>query len=144
MDLGAVAFWIFVAAVVVAGIWKKKHSEAMRHETVRFLIEKNQKLDEAQLAKLLNPEPPDWAKYHFNPGKPGDGYRVLRIFGTMVLFVALGLLIVCIWRGMMLGIHHKSVIEIATAVPIIATIGIGLFVASRFVPRPPPDENRGR
>ena len=26
MDMGAVAFWIFLAAITVAGIWRKKHS----------------------------------------------------------------------------------------------------------------------
>jgi hypothetical protein len=74
--------------------------------------------------------------------KPGDGYRVLRIIGTIALFIALGLLIVCILRGMILGISERSVLEIATAVPIVAMLGAGLFVASRYVTQPPPDENR--
>jgi len=142
MNLGAVAFWIFVAAVVVASMWKRKHIEAMKHETVRFLIEKNQKIDEVQLAKLLNPEPPDWAKYQSYRGKPGDGYRTVRIIGAIIMFIALGLLIAAFWRGMMLGIHDRSVLGLATGIPLIAMIGLGIFFASRFLPRPPSDNNR--
>lgn len=141
MELGAVAFWIFLAAAIVAGVWKGKHVEGMRHETVRLLIEKNQKVDEAQLAKILNPDPPAWMG--MQPGKPGDAYRVLRIIGTLMLFLALGLLFVCVWRGMMLGMEDKSVLGIATGIPIMAMLGAGLFVASRFV-APPRDGNEGK
>lgn len=144
MNLGAAAFWFFVAAVVVAGIWKKKHGEALRHETVRLLIEKNQKIDEAQLAKLLNPEPPDWMGLQPKPGKPGDAYRALRIIGTITMFVALGLLIACFWRVNMLGIHDKSVLGMATGIPIIAMVGFGVFVSARFVAPPPPGDNKGK
>jgi hypothetical protein len=143
MDLGTAAFWIFVAAAVVASIWKKKHSEALRHETVRLLIEKGQKLDEEQLGKLLNPEPPDWMGLKQKPGKRGNAYRGLRIIGTILIFIAIGLFFVCVWRGMMLGIQERSLLEIATAIPILVMAGIGLFVSSRFVPRPPSDENKG-
>ena len=143
MDLGAAAFWIFLAAIIVAGIWRKKHSEAMRHETARFLIEKNQKIDDAQLKELLNPTPPP-ARSGCSPShKPGEGYRVLRIFGTICMFVALGLAIAGIWRGMILGLHEEAVMGIATAVPIVAMVGIGLFVASRFVTQPS-DESRNK
>ncbi len=98
MDLGAAAFWIFLAAIIVAGIWRKKHSEAVRHETVRLLIEKNQKLEDAQLKELLNPTPPPTPEWLIPKHKPGEGYRVLRIFGTILIFIALGLTIACIWR----------------------------------------------
>jgi predicted ferric reductase len=40
MNLGVAAFWAFVAVIVVASIWKKKHSETLRHETMRLLIER--------------------------------------------------------------------------------------------------------
>jgi hypothetical protein len=135
MDLGIVAFWLFVAAAVVAYQWRNKNSEAMRHETFRLLIEKNQRLDEAQLAALLNPKPheaPEWLR-----SKPGNGYRTLRICGAITMFAALGLIIVGVWRGMLFGIYDPSVVGIATAIPLVALGGIGLFFASRFVAPPP-------
>ena len=139
MDLGTAAFWIFLAAIIVAGIWRKKHSEAVRHETVRLLIEKNQKLEDAQLKELLNPTPPPTPEWLIPKHKPGEGYRVLRISGTILIFIALGLIIACVWRGMILGIGDRSVLELATGIPIIAMLGAGLFAASRFVAKPPSD-----
>ena len=111
MEIGAAAFWIFLAAIIVAGIWRKKHSEAVRHETVRLIIEKNQKIDEAQLKELLNPTPEPPPEWLIHKAKVGTGYRVLRISGTIVMFLALGLVLVACWRGMMLGIHDRSVLE---------------------------------
>jgi hypothetical protein len=143
MGLGAAAFWLFVGAAVVAVIWRKKQSEAMRHETVRLLIAKEQKLDDAQIAKLLNPEMSrDWMMWKQSWRlPPGSGYRTLRICGIIVIFTALGLAIAGLWRGMVLGLQEESVVGLATAVPIVTGIGIGLFFASRFAPKPPKDDN---
>jgi hypothetical protein len=138
IEIGAAAFWLFVAAAVVGGMWRKKHSEAMRHETLRLLIEKGQKIDEAQLKELLNPPPPTpspWAMPQ-PKNKIGDVYRSLRVFGTIILFIALGLGLMCLWRGLMLGFHDQSVVEVGTAIPMVAVIGAGLFFSSRFVPKP--------
>lgn len=137
--MGAVAFWIFLAAVVVAVNWRKKHLESVRHETLRFLIEKNQKFDESQVTELLNPTPPPAPEWLVH--KPGYAYRGLRATGIVIIFVALGLGLVAFWRGMMLGFHDRSVLEIGTGVPMIAMVGIGLFVASRFCALPPSEEN---
>jgi hypothetical protein len=141
MDIGAAAFWLFLAAIIVGGMWRKKHSEAMRHETVRVLIEKNVKIDEAQLKELLNPTPQPAPEWLVPKHKPGTGFRVLRISGAIILCIALGLGMMAIWRGIMLGFYDRSVLEIGTAIPLVTMIGIGLFVASRFVPRPPSNEN---
>lgn len=139
MNLGPVAFWLFVAAVVVAVQWRKKHREEMRHQTIRFMIEKNQKLDEKQIAELLNPnpQPPEWflRTVVTDSMKPGSGYRGMRIVGTILLFVALGLALMAVWQGIMLGMYHTSVREIGLGVPMVAMLGIGFFVASRFMPR---------
>jgi hypothetical protein len=143
MNIGAAAFWIFLAAIIVAGIWRKKHSESVRHETARFIIEKNQKLDEAQLKELLNPTPlppPEWLTHKV---KVGTGYRILRVSGTILMFMALGLFLVACWRGMILGIDEKSVLGIATGIPLVAMLGAGLFVASRYVQPPSPDGTKG-
>jgi hypothetical protein len=144
MDIGAAAFWIFLAAIIIGGMWRKKHSEERRHETVRLLIDKNVKIDEAQLKELLNPTPPPPPEWLFPKYKQGIGYRVLRISGTIVLCIALGLGMMAIWRGIMLGFHDESVLDIGTAIPLVAMIGISLFVASRFVPRPTSDENKDK
>jgi len=142
MDIGAAAFWIFLAAIIVASIWRKKHSEAVRHETVRLIIEKNQKLDDAQLKELLNPTPPPAPEWLVPKYKVGVGYRILRISGTSLMFIALGLVLMACWRGMLLGIHEESVLEIATGIPLVAMLGVGLFVASRYFPAPTPNDKK--
>jgi hypothetical protein len=58
----------------------------------------------------------------------------------MVMFVALGLFLMACWRGMMLGMHDPSVLDIATAIPLVAMLGAALFVSSRYVTKPPPNE----
>jgi hypothetical protein len=142
LSIGAAAFWIFLAAVVVAVNWKSKNKEAIKHETLRLLIEKNQNLDQAQIMGLLKPPaPPEWM---FPKHEPGEGYRILRIFGTILLFLALGLVIVCVWRGLLFGIYEESVVGIATAIPILAMLGVGLFVASRHVTPPMTTGNRDK
>ena len=138
--MGAAAFWIFLAVVVIMINWKNKNRESLRHETIRFLVEKNQKLDDAQLSELLNPKPappPEWLVH-----KPGYSYRGLRAAGVIFMFLAIGLAIVTAWCAMLLGMNHKSVLGLGIAVPLIALTGIGLFFSARFVTPPPPDENR--
>jgi hypothetical protein len=143
MNIGAAAFWLFLAAIIIGGMWRKKHSEALRHETLRLLIEKGQKIDEAQMREFLNPPPPIPSPWTMPPKKKiGDVYRSLRVFGTIILFIALGLGIMCLWRGLMLGFHDRSVVEIGTGIPMVAVLGAGLFFSSRFVPKPPSESNR--
>ena len=116
----------------------------MRHETLRFLIEKNQKLDETQIRELLNPSPPEWMVYKHQLHAPGDGYKALRIIGTILLFLALGFAIVGLGRGVLFGLYDRDVVGLMTVVPILVMVGIGLFVASRFVTQPPLAGNKDK
>lgn len=143
---GVVAFWIAVAAFFVAGNWRRKHTESAKQETMRLIIEKNPSLNAEQLKEILNPPHPELPAEHpwFAKPDPHAAYKMLRIFGTIVIFVAAGLTIAGIWRGMVLGIHDESVIDIVTAVPIIALVGAGLIFCSRFVTRPPKTEDKDK
>jgi uncharacterized membrane protein YraQ (UPF0718 family) len=143
---GAFAFWIAVAAFFVAGSWRRKHTESAKQETMRLIIEKNPNLDAEQLKEILYPPHPELPAEHpwFAKPDPNAGYKMLRIFGTIILFVAAGLSIAGIWRGMVLGIHEESVVGIVTAIPIIALVGAGLIFCSRFVTPPPKAENKDK
>jgi hypothetical protein len=97
--MGAAAFWIFLAVLVVMVNWRNKHRESLRYETLRFLIEKNQKLDDAQLTELLNPKPgppPEWLVH-----KPGYAYKGLRATGIVFIFLAIGLAMATAWCAML-------------------------------------------
>ena len=138
--MGAAAFWIFLAVVVIMVSWKKNKKESLRHETIRFLVEKNQNLDNAQLSELLNPKPvppPEWLVH-----KPGSGYKVLRVTGSIFISLAIGLAIATAWCAFWFPMDNKNILGLGVAVPLIAMTGIGLYFSARFVTPQPPDANR--
>jgi len=88
------------------------------------------------LAERLNPKPVEALEWLSPWSKPRDGYRARRVFGTILMFAALGFAFVGGWRGMLFGLYDRSAVGIAPATPLLAMEGIGFFVASPFVPRP--------
>ena len=48
-----VAFWIALAAVLIAGGWVKSRNEAEKHATLRTIIDKSGTVDEAQIRALF-------------------------------------------------------------------------------------------
>jgi hypothetical protein len=92
ISLGAAAFWIGLAAVLIGGQFHKSRSEALRHQTLLRLMEKTGQLDEEQV-KLLFPPPP--APHWVPPSQRGDhdARVVLKCFGTILLSIAAGLAI---------------------------------------------------
>jgi hypothetical protein len=92
-DISALGFWIVIAAFVVAGAWTKVRREAEKHETLRRIVEKTGSIDETKLKELFSEPSPE-------PTKPGTGYRVLRITGTIVMFLGglPALFGIAVWR----------------------------------------------
>ena len=141
MDLGAFGFWIFVAALVVASIWKDSRLKAEKHETLRRIVEKTGAIDEAKLKQLFSESPSKGQK-------PGCGYRALRIAGTIVMFIGAGVLT---FFGLVLSLfvllgQTSQLPELENVAPLlvlgigIAVAGYGLFFSSRFAE--PPDNIR--
>jgi hypothetical protein len=81
--LAALGLWIFITAIIVAGIWQDTRQKAEKHETLRRVVEKTGTIDEAQL-KALFKQPVS------GEVKTGGGYRALRIIGTIVMFTGAG------------------------------------------------------
>jgi len=119
----AVAFWIAVAGVLIAGGWFKSRNDAQKHATLRTIIEKTGTVDEAQLRGLFEPG--------YVKQTPGDIHAFLRVLGTIVMFTSVGLLL-------FFTIYRQAVSEqggtvgLAAAL-IVAAVGAGFFFASRFV-----------
>ena len=136
--MGVVAFWIALAAVLIAGGWAKTRSEALKHETLRKLIERNGAVDEAQVRALFCPPPPPLpagvAPWWALPRPPGDGYTILRVFGTIAMCVAAGLLLFFTPVWLVLG-EEDAMVGVAIGVITLA-FGVGFFVASRFTEPP--------
>jgi hypothetical protein len=133
INLGAAAFWIALAAVLIAGGWHKVRREQIRQETLLKLIEKTGGLDEAQVNVLFPPPP---IPHHWPPAPhrsdPGAARRVLKGFGAIVLSVAAGLVVfftvVTAFDAMPM---RDGIIGFGVA-GLIAAVGIGFFAAAKF------------
>jgi hypothetical protein len=146
--MGAGAFWIALAAVVIAGGWFRSRREQMKHETIRHIVEKSGQVDEQQLKELLQPPATDWSNHPWaRLPEPGGGYRALRILGALVVFAAAGL---AAFVGIVFafaqsdfapraGLSIGDLEELLLAFPIaigFAIFGCGLFYCSRYLPKP--------
>jgi hypothetical protein len=111
--LAALAFWGFIASIVVAGIWDGARKREAEHETLRRMIESGKPVDEALLTKLM-------------VGEPKHPHRDLAV-GAIVLFsIAVGVAVLA-------AVLENPVVFGAAA--ICACIAAGLLVASIYVRR---------
>jgi hypothetical protein len=132
--MGVVAFWIAVAAVLIAGGWFKSRSEAQKQETLRKIIEKTGTVDEGLLRELF-PRPPAFDPSAWGRMAPrGVNYRALRVLGTIAMCVAVGLILFFtpLWQ---VGGKEDAMVGVAIGVVTFAS-GVGFFLASRFAEPP--------
>jgi len=132
--MGVVAFWVAVAAVLIAGGWFKSRGEAQKQETLRKIIERTGTVDEALLRQLF-PVAPAFDPSAWRHKSPGDTYRGLCVAGTIAMCTAAGLILFFtpLWLR---GIEEDAMVGVAIGVVAFAA-GAGLFLASRFAERPP-------
>jgi hypothetical protein len=118
MGLGALGFWIFLAAVVLGGIWYGIRERQAQHETLRRMIDSDRPLDEALLRRLL--------------GDAGGLPRDLKLAALILLPIAPGLALL----GWMLGGRYPdSLIPMLGAALLTGCVAVGLLLASRMLGR---------
>ena len=123
-------FFTFLALCVIVSMRKRRAIEAMRHETIRKMMESSQALDSATIRMVLNP---------LHQAKPGTWHLIMRVVGTILLFIAGGLECMFLWFGF---VGKFSGILTWIGIPfLVAMIGAGILYASRFIP-PPPAESK--
>jgi len=119
--LGTFGFWIFVAAVVVAGIWFDARKRESQQETLRRIVESGKEIDAAVLDKLLSAGRDDT--------RPDQG---LKVAGLIVMFCAPGL----IGMGWFLSKSNEGIMNVMLGVSLLlAFVGVGLYVAGMFSAR---------
>lgn len=127
--LAALGFWIFLAMVVVAGIWYGLRERQAQHETLRHLIGSGQPLDPALREQLLQSVP---AGAH----GPGGSQHQLRSGGVVMLFIAPGLALLA-WLGF--GGPEADLVQVQRILYgvalMVGLIGVGLLVAAGGRPR---------
>ena len=120
--LAALAFWGFVASIVVAGIWNGIRKREAQHETVRRLIESGQPIDKELIDKLLLLSD-DGDKRHD---------RAFKVTALWLLPTAVGLSIL----GLILGYQDPAELAPLLGVSaLLAIMGIGFLVASKIAAR---------
>jgi hypothetical protein len=116
--LAALAFWGFVAAVVVGGMWYAIREREAQHETLRRIIESGQPVDQALMDKVLG----------------GDKvvHRDLKIGGLIVLCTAPGLAAL----GWFISfVAEEALMPLLGVAALVAFVGVGLLVASKVAER---------
>ena len=125
--LGAFGFWMFIAAVVVAGIWYDARKTESEQETLRRMVESGKDIDPALLEKMLA------------AGKKSSGSaQELKTAGVIVLFVAPGLAVL----GWFLQAFNDKMLHLMLGVSLmVGFVGVGLYVAGKMA-EPKGTENR--
>jgi hypothetical protein len=141
ISLGAAAFWIALAAVLIAGGWHKFRREQLKQETLLKLVERTGQLDAEQVKLLFPPPPPphESAPWH-PPPDPLEAQRGLRVGGTIVMGLAAGVAVL----GLVLRVFGTGQqqdewgIAFLGIAGVIAGLAVGLLVASKFATGPAP------
>ena len=118
MGLGVFGFWMFLAAIVVAGIWFDARKRESQQETLRRVVESGQSLDPAMIDKMINAG----AEHERTD-------RDLKVAGIIVMFVAPGLVVM----GWGLSQFREGMFTLMLGVAgLVGLVGIGLYVSGRL------------
>lgn len=120
--LTALAFWGFLAAVVVGGIWYDIRKKEAQQETIRRLFESGQPIDEKMMDKLLAS----------GVDKSDRLDRAFKLTALIMLPTAVGLAIF----GMVLGMAYpEAQLPLLGVAALVGCIGLGFFGAAKVARR---------
>ena len=129
--LAALAFWGFIATIIVAGIWLDIRKREAQHETMRRLVESGQPINQELMDKLLS----------LTDSSSEDHELNFRVTALWVLPVSLGLAVL----GLVLGTQvPQAQTPILAAAALTACMGIGFWVASTIVRNKYPHDNNSK
>jgi len=116
--LSALAFWGFIAAVVVGGIWYSVRERQAQYATLRHIIDSGKPVDERLVDRILG-----------GNRRPDQG---LKIAGLIVIFAAPGLAVL----GWLIGqVARQWLLPLLGVAGLAGFVGIGLLVAARVIER---------
>ena len=117
--LAAMGFWLFIAAIIVAGMWYDIRKRETQQETLRRLLESGQPVDDALLDRLTAAASGGSARLS----------RELTVWGVVVLAVAPGLALLAWFVALQ---YAPALYPILGAALLVGCTGIGLLIAARF------------
>jgi hypothetical protein len=92
--LAALAFWGFIAAIVLGGIWSSIRKREAQHETVRRIIESGQQIDQEVFDKLLS----------VSDGSSTRVDRYFQLTGLVLIPFAIGMAAL----GVLIGLQYDG------------------------------------
>ncbi len=111
-------FWIFLAAIIAAGIWESIRKRDAQHETLRRIIESGQTIDDQLTLQLLDVL-----------GGNKDTVRDMRTGSFIVLAIAPGL--VALGWGLSFIAGSEILIVLASVAALMVCLGFGMLLVSR-------------
>ena len=131
--LAAFGFWMFIAAVVVTGIWSDIRKRESQQETLRRIVESGQHLDAALVEKMLG-----------SVKASSNADRDLKVSGIITMFAAPGLAIF----GYFLSSYNSKIQQIFIGIAVlVGIVGRGIYFAGVMAGRwreQDQDQNRNR
>lgn len=116
--LGAFGFWIFIAAIVVAGIWYDAKRKESQQETLRRVVESGKEVEPEVIDRLLG------------VSEARDLERDLMIGSYITLAVAPGLFLFGLFLGM---VNDDARLVLMGVSLLVLCVGGGLYLAARLV-----------
>ncbi len=121
----AIVFWIFIAAVSIAGMVQDYRKRQLALEPLRIAIEHGQQLTPEIITRLLGQE---GRHEELDP-------RLLRIGGIITCAAGVGVALLALFVSLVFPPYHWLVLGAGT---VAVCVGIGLMIAARALPRNAP------
>ena len=118
--LGALGFWLFIAAIVVAGVWYDARRKESQQETLRRIVESGRDIDPAVIDRVIGASASE------------NLARDLKVGAYVVLPLAPGMAMLAVFLGMIAPEPRIALFGVAI---LMAFIGTGLLLAARMVER---------
>jgi hypothetical protein len=119
--VGAAAFWLFIAIIVVAAVFNSTLRHRETQKTIRQAMERGQALDPETLDRLIRSD------------KPPPPSRTAVVAGGIMLLAVGGGLALIGWFGA--RSNPVMLDQGLGAGSLVGLLGIGLIVVSLFIPR---------
>ena len=124
--MAVVTFWIAITAMSIFGMYLARRTQELKHETLRMLVDKGEKIDESLLRELLGP--------------PGQGarqnrqqtYAGLRIAAVILFCIAPGVVVLFLTIGAAAGKPGLQLVGLGVGA-LVALVGLGLRLGSNIV-----------
>lgn len=123
--MAVIVFWIAIAAISIFGMQLAKRTQEIKHETLRMMVEKGEKIDETLLRELLGPA----GQVHRQSARQTS--MGLRIAAVIMFCIAPGVIVLFATIG---AAHAKPGLQIVGVGvgALVALVGLGLYIGSRI------------